>query len=175
MLALAAGDEALALRLATFDKILPRELDAGFDRFRPAADQISISEAARFIADQPLGQFLRRLRREKPRMGISKLRGLPGDGLDHAGMLMSETGNRGAAGAVENPPAILGNQPYSVAADGLGRLLAQASMQHTAVAQAHEVQPFPAKYCDIAARRASVASRQRFAPALFSTKMTAAP
>ena len=78
---------------------------------------------------------------------------------------MSETGNGGAAGAVENPPAILGNQPHAVAADGLGRLLAQASMQHAAAADAHDIQPFSARYCDIAARRASVASKRRFAPA----------
>src|SRR3954470_4590365 len=90
-------------------------------------------------------------------------------------MLMSETGNRGAAGAVKNPAAVLGNQPYAVAADGLGRLLAQASMQHAAVAGAHDSQPFSAKYCDIAARRASVASRRRFAPTPSSMKMTAAP
>src|SRR4051812_16951702 len=88
-------------------------------------------------------------------------------------MLMSETGNRGAAGAVKNPPAVLGNQPYAVAADSFGRLLAQASMQHAAVA--HDSQPFPAKYRDISARRASVASRRRFAPTPSSMKMTAAP
>src|SRR3954469_15928195 len=88
-------------------------------------------------------------------------------------MLVSETGNGGAAGAVKNPPAILGNQPHAIAADGLGRLLAQASMQHAAVA--HYSQPFSAKYCDIAARRASVASRRRFARTPSSTKMTAAP
>ena len=72
MVALAAGDEALALWLPAFNKILPRQLDAGFDGFRPAADQISISEAAGFIADQPVGQRLRRLRRKKARVGVSE-------------------------------------------------------------------------------------------------------
>ena len=33
VVALATGDEALALRLTAFDKILSRQLDAGFDRF----------------------------------------------------------------------------------------------------------------------------------------------
>src|SRR5882757_11268081 len=89
-------------------------------------------------------------------------------------MLVSETGNGSATGAIEDPPAILGNQPHAVAADGLGRLLAQASMQHAAVAGAHDSQPFSAKYCDIAAKRASVASSRRFAPTPPSTKLTAA-
>src|SRR6185295_19366967 len=77
MVALAAGDEALALRLTTFDKILPRQLDAGFHRFRSAADEVSVSKAARFIADKPVGQRLGRLRREKTCMGISELGRLP--------------------------------------------------------------------------------------------------
>src|SRR6266850_450488 len=51
MVALAAGDEALALWLTAFDKILPRQFDAGLDRFRSAADQISVGEAAGFFAD----------------------------------------------------------------------------------------------------------------------------
>src|SRR5882757_3372016 len=89
-------------------------------------------------------------------------------------MLMPETGNGGAAGAIENPPAIFGNQPHAVAADGPGRCFAQATMQHAAVAGAHDVQPFSAKYCDIAAKRASVCSRRRFAPTPPSTNVTAA-
>jgi len=78
-------------------------------------------------------------------MGISKLRGLPGDGFDHARMLMPETGNGSAAAAIENPPAIFGNQPHAIAADGPGRCFAQASMQHAAVAGAHDIQPFLGK------------------------------
>src|SRR3982075_2723614 len=174
MVALATSNEALALRLAAFDKILPCQFDAGFDRFRSAADEVSVGEAARFIANEPVGQRLCRLRREKAGMGIGELGGLPGDGLDHARMLMSETGNRSTAGAIENPAAILGNQPYAVAADGFGWLLAQASMQNAALSGGHNIQPQSATYCDIAARRASVSSRRRFAPRPPSTNVTAA-
>ena len=147
MIALATGDEALALRLTAFDKILPRQFDAGFDRFRSAADEVGVGEAARFVADEQVGQRLRRLRGEKAGMGISELRRLPGDGLDHARMLMSETGNGSSAGAIENPAAILGNEPHAVAADGLGGRFAQASMQYAAGAGAHHFQPFSATYC----------------------------
>src|SRR5664279_2156493 len=89
-------------------------------------------------------------------------------------MLMAETGNRCTSGTVENPPAVLGNQPYAVAADGFWRRFAQTSMQHAAVANAHRAQPFSETYCDIAARRSSVSSRRRFAAAPPSTNVTAA-
>jgi hypothetical protein len=61
-------------------------------------------------------------------------------------MLMSKAGNGSSAGAIENPAAILGNEPHAVAPDGLGRRFAQASMQHAAVAGAHDIQPFSAKF-----------------------------
>ena len=174
VVALAPGDEALALRLTAFDKILPRQFDAGLDRFRSAADEVGIGEPARFIADELLGQRFGRLRREEAGMGISELRRLPCDSLDHARVLMPEAGNGGAAGAVENPPAILGNEPDAVAADGLWRHFAQASMQHPAVANTHDAHPFSETYCDIAARRISVCWRRRFEPTPPSTNVTAA-
>src|SRR5450759_744562 len=87
---------------------------------------------------------------------------------------MSETGNGSAAGAIENPAAILGNEPHAVAADGFWGRFAQASMQHAAAANAHDAQPFLETYCDIAARRSSVSSRRRLAPTPLSTNVTAA-
>ena len=174
VVALPAGDETLALRLAAFDEILARQLDAGFDRFRSAADQVGVAEAAGLIADEQVGQRFGRLRREKAGMGISQFRRLPGNGLDHARMLMSETGNGGTAGAIENPAPILGSEPNAVAADRYRGRFAQASMQHAAMSGAHHIHPFSATYCDIAARRASVSLRRRFAPAPPSANVTAA-
>ena len=162
------------LGLVRLDEILPRQLDAGFDGFRSAADEVSIGEPAGLVPDQPIGQFLRRLRGEEGRVGIGKLRGLPRDRLDHAWMLMAKTGNRGATGAIEYPPAIFRDQPYAVAADRLGRRSAQTAVQHAAVASGHDRQPFSETYWDIAASRASVSSRRRSAPAPPSTKVTAA-
>src|SRR5438046_3283422 len=89
VVALAARDEALALRLTAFDKILPRQLDAGFDCFRPAADEVGIGEAARFIAYQAVGQRLCRLRGEEAGMGISKLRRLPRYRIENGWMMSS--------------------------------------------------------------------------------------
>jgi hypothetical protein len=64
---------------------------------------------------------------------------LPRHGLDDARMLMSEAGNGSAARSIEDPAAILGDKPHALAADGFGRGFAQASMQHAAGADAHEV------------------------------------
>src|SRR5258706_15314992 len=113
VVAVATRDEALALRLTGLDKILPRQLDAGFDRFRPTAAEKGIGEAARFIAAELVGQRLCRLRGKEAGMGIGELRGLPGYRLDNAWMLMSETGNSSAARSIENPTAALGNQPHA--------------------------------------------------------------
>src|SRR5205807_6404849 len=101
VVALAARDEVLALRLTAFDKILSRQLDAGFDRFRPAADKVGIGEAARFVADETVGQRLCRLGGEEAGMGIGELRRLPRYRLENAWMLMSETGNGSAARSIE--------------------------------------------------------------------------
>src|SRR5258708_13686107 len=97
-------------------------------------------------------------------MGIGELRALRGYRLDNAWMLMSETGNSSAARSIENPTAALGNQPNAVAADRLRRCFAQASVQHAAVASAHDSQPLSAKYCEVSPRRASLSSSRRLAP-----------
>ena len=174
MIALATCDEALALRLAGLDKILPRQLDAGFDRFRAAADEIGVCEPAGLVADELVGQRFGRLRREEAGVSIGQLGRLPRHRLEHARMLVAETGDGSTAGRIQNPPAVLANQPDALAADRLGRGFTQASMQYPASARTHDDQPFSATYCDIAASRPSVASRRRLALGPPSTKVTAA-
>ena len=66
----------LPLRLAALDEILPRQLDGGFDRFRAAADEIGVSQSARLVADQTVGQRLGGLGREEGGMRIGEFRGL---------------------------------------------------------------------------------------------------
>ena len=64
MIALPPRDEVTALLLAALDEILPRELDRGFDRFRSAADEISVGESAGFVADKMIGERFGRLGRK---------------------------------------------------------------------------------------------------------------
>ena len=73
------------------DEILPRDLDAGLDRLRAAADIIDIGKPAGLVADQAFGEFFGGLRREEAGMGIGELGGLLLHRLDHARMLMAET------------------------------------------------------------------------------------
>ena len=57
VVALAAGDEARALRLADLEEILPRELQRGLGPFGAGGAEIGMREAAGF-ADQDVGEFL---------------------------------------------------------------------------------------------------------------------
>ena len=98
----------------------------------PPLTIIGVGEPAGLVADQTFGEFFRGLRREETGMGIGQLRGLPRHRLDHARMLMAEAGDGGAAGGIEHAAAIFGNQPHALAADRLGRRLAQASVHHAA-------------------------------------------
>src|SRR4051812_47694350 len=98
MIALAARNEMRPLRLAAFDEILPRDLDAGLDRFRSAADIIDIGKPARLVTDQQLGELFGGLGREEAGMGIGEFRGLFLHRGKYARVLMAEAGDRSAAG-----------------------------------------------------------------------------
>ncbi len=126
------------------------------------------------MADEYFCQFFRRFRREEGGMRIGKFRCLLLDRLDHARMLMAETGHRRATGRIENFAAVLGKQPDALAADGFWRGLSQAPVHHAASVSGHDGQPFSATYWDISASRASVCSSRRFAPAPPSVNVTAA-
>ena len=65
VIALAARDEVLTLLFATLDKILPRQLDAGFDCFRSAADEIGVGQPPGLVAKQMIGQRFRWFGRKK--------------------------------------------------------------------------------------------------------------
>jgi hypothetical protein len=68
---------------------LPRQFDAGLDRFRTAADEIDIGEPARLMADELFGQRLGWLRGEEGGVGISEFRCLLRDRFEHTWMLMA--------------------------------------------------------------------------------------
>src|ERR1700759_1602275 len=87
---------------------------------------------------------------------------------------MAETGHCGTAGGIQHLAAILGKQPDALAAHGLRRRLAQASMQHPALIDSHDDQPFSETYCEVAASRASGSSRRFLAALPPSAKVAAA-
>ena len=61
VIALPAGDDMAALRLADLDEILPRHLQRRLDRLGPARDEIDIVQPLGRQTDQPLGQRFRRV------------------------------------------------------------------------------------------------------------------
>ncbi len=131
-----------ALRLAALDEILPRELDAGFDRLRSAADEIGVGEPARLVADQRLGHALRPARtRRKRGVGIGERRGLLRHRRDHARMLVAEAGDRCAAGRVDHAASVLGEEKTPSPLIALGGVSRERAVQHAA-GEAAMGQPF---------------------------------
>src|SRR6185437_12830668 len=56
VIALAAGDEVPALRLADLQEVLPRQLERRLDRLRTTADEIDPLDARRRALDQGIGE-----------------------------------------------------------------------------------------------------------------------
>ena len=73
VIALAAGNDAVALGLPYFQKVLPRELDRCLDRFGAPRDKIYPIYARRRVLDQAIGQTLCRIGREKAGVREGKL------------------------------------------------------------------------------------------------------
>ena len=65
MIALAARDEMTPAGLADLYKILTRQLQRGFDRFRPARYKVNVVKVARGALLQEIGQVFRCLRGKK--------------------------------------------------------------------------------------------------------------
>src|SRR5262249_5724777 len=173
VIALAPADESGPPRLADFQKILPRHLQRGFDRFRAAAYEIRIGEAARLVSDELVGQRLGRIPGKEARMGVGQFVGLTHDRLEHARMLVPEARYGGATGAIEHLTALRVDEPHTVPARGNGRHLAQAAVQDAAArlrhrdcgaAHAHD-RTSSATYC---AKAASLVSVWRSRPCALS-------
>src|SRR6185312_12608143 len=98
MIALPAGDEAAALRLADLQEVLPRQLERGLDCLRAAADEIHSLDAVGRALDQRISEPLGRFRGEEAGVDISKIGNLLLYRAHHVGMAVPEARNRGAAG-----------------------------------------------------------------------------
>ena len=121
MIALPAGDDVAPLRLALLDEILPRHFQRRFDRFRPAADEIDMTNTPGRIGGQTVGQLLRHLGGEETGMGVGDLVELCMQRGQHVRMAMAEAGNRRAARGIDiGAPRIVENVD-SLAADGDGQ------------------------------------------------------
>ena len=159
VIALAAGDESLPLRLAALDRVLPRQFQGASTASEPP-DEVDVVRSPGAAA-QMLGQFLGRTRGEEGGVREGQLVELPLDRRDHAWIAVAQARDRCPAGGIQYAIAILGNQPHAFATHRFRRGRAQASVHHTAYGGAHDGQPFSVTYWEVSARRASVSSSCR--------------
>src|SRR5262249_57420527 len=73
VVARAARDQIAALRLATFDEILARQLECRLDRLRSAADVEDVIEPHWRTRDEVVGKLLGGLRCEEARVRVFKM------------------------------------------------------------------------------------------------------
>jgi len=73
MIALFTGDKFGARRLAELNKILTRQLECGFDRFRTARNEIGVVKIARRRARQLFSKLFNGVTGKKTGVGIGQL------------------------------------------------------------------------------------------------------
>ncbi len=114
-------------------KVLPGHLQRCLDRFGAAGHEVGLGEAAGFVPHQILRQGFRRFGGEEAGMGVGERVGLAADRLDDTRVLVAQAAHGGAAGRVQQRPAVRGLQPDALAAHGHGwRGAPQASVQDAA-------------------------------------------
>ncbi len=118
VVALAPGDEILALILAGFLEILLGQLERGLDRLGAAGDVVDLADPLGRRIDQQRGQRLGRLVGEKGRVRIGQLIDLLLDRLDHLRMAVPKAGHGGTATGVDIALAGGVDQIDPLAADG---------------------------------------------------------
>ncbi len=101
VIALPAGDDVPALRLALFDEILPGHLQGRLDGFRTAAHQIDVIETVGRMSNEIVGEFLGDVRGEEAGMRVGQLIQLLVKGRQHVRMAVAEAGHGGAARSVD--------------------------------------------------------------------------
>ena len=131
MVALPPRDEARALGLPDFEKILPRHFQRRFDGFRSAAHRVDVAKSAGLVPDQLFGEFLRHVRGEEACMRVGQFLGLACHRLEHARMLMAKAGYRRAAGAVGDLAPVGSGEPDAMTANRDRGRFAQTAMQDT--------------------------------------------
>ena len=121
VVALLAGDDMAALRLAALQVVLAGELDRGLGGLRPAGDEIDPVDVARCVGHQQVCQLFRRFRGEEAGMGKGQLADLLLHRLDHIGVGMAQAGHCSAAGAVEIALAVRVDQIAAVTGNSGGQ------------------------------------------------------
>ena len=99
---LPAGDRPEPLGLTDLQEILPSQLDRGLVAFGARGTEPRPRQAAGFVMQQDVGQILGRLVGKRAGMGIGHGGGLSANRFGHAAVAMTEAGDRGPAGCVDD-------------------------------------------------------------------------
>jgi hypothetical protein len=130
VIALPAGDEAGALRLANLEKILPGHFEGGLHPLGATTHEVGVAHASRRAGNQVRRQFLGHVGGEET--GVRK--GQPVDlfmhGGKYRGVAMPQAGHRGTARRVKVLTAFAVNQPGTVPRHRDRRTMMQMSMKY---------------------------------------------
>ena len=121
VVALAAGDETVALRLADLQHVLAGELQRRLGRLRAGGDEVGAGEAGRLVADENLGERLGRLVGVEAGVGVGEAVQLIAQRGQHARMAVPDGRDGGAAGPVDHGVAARVGQADAATVAGDGR------------------------------------------------------
>lgn len=130
MIALTAGNDAIARGLTAFEMKLSGELDGGFRGFRAAGGEIHAparTKIRRSESEETMRQFFRRIRVKLRGVRESDLGGLLGHRLTDFGYAVTDADYGRLAAGVEKPSTTLIDYPAAFAADGNGVVLSEIS------------------------------------------------
>ncbi len=141
MIALAAREDAVAILLAAFEVKLARKFYDRFGGFGAAGSKIDAAAVAKIRwrhGEQPRGKFFRRSVVKLRSMRESNLRRLLGHGAADFGDTVTDVDDRGLAGSVEKPAAIVSDNPATFPARGNRKVLVEMAGEKSA-ARGHEM------------------------------------
>ena len=122
VVAAVAGDDDVAVGLATGEVVGTGHLQGGLDRLRPAADRVDRGAVDRQHATDLGGIRLERLRRERAAMGVGERGGLLAHDAGDLRPAVTDVHDDRAAGGVEVLASVRVANDSAVGRDGDGRL-----------------------------------------------------
>ena len=130
MIALAPGDEAVAVILPDLDEILPRHFQCRLDGFRAAGHEIDFVDPVWRHADEQIRQFFGGGGGKERSMGEWESVRLGLDRLYDIGIGMTEATDRGAAGTVQVTLAVRVNNIDSITFFGARHVCQNLSLEY---------------------------------------------
>lgn len=132
VIAVAAGDETVPLRLSGFDEILARDLERRLHRLRPTADEVDVRKIARSRLDEMRGKFLLHGGREEGRVRVGQIIELADDRRPYIGIRMTERRHGSTGGGVDVHAPVRIDDANSLATNRHGRCRPEVTVDHAA-------------------------------------------